>query len=275
MRMLYIWIFFENPDYASVFSGSLEPDNIVMMLSALLGKNAIFETGKTVLILDEIQDCPEARTALKFFPYRRAIRCHRYRFAARCKGLRKGTKIRARRVWNCNRYVSAGFWRIFMGKWNWTSADLYTGKLSVRGKTSSWRIAFIVCVNSCCNMPSLAVCLTQLKRFLSIRIGLDRVLQIQRDIVRSYKDDMIKYADKKDKSCITECFESIPRQLAKENKNSSIHLSKKELLLLNMQAVFSGLKKPESSRAVTTFLSPNYRWTAIQSKICLRYICVT
>ena len=46
--------FFENPDYASVFSGSLEPDNIVMMLSALLGKNAIFETGKTVLILDEI-----------------------------------------------------------------------------------------------------------------------------------------------------------------------------------------------------------------------------
>ena len=47
---------------------------------------------------------------------------------------------------------------------------------------------------------------------------LDRVLQIQRDIVRSYKDDMIKYADKKDKSCITECFESIPRQLAKENK---------------------------------------------------------
>ena len=34
--------FFENPDYASVFSGSLEPDNIVMMLSALLGKNAIF-----------------------------------------------------------------------------------------------------------------------------------------------------------------------------------------------------------------------------------------
>lgn len=29
--------FFENPDYASVFSGSLEIDNIVMMLSALLG----------------------------------------------------------------------------------------------------------------------------------------------------------------------------------------------------------------------------------------------
>lgn len=59
--------FFENPDYASVFSGSLEIDNIVMMLSALLGSAAVFEAGETVLILDEIQDCPEARTALKFF----------------------------------------------------------------------------------------------------------------------------------------------------------------------------------------------------------------
>ena len=56
--------FFENPDYASVFSGSLEIDNIVMMLSALLGKEAVFEAGETVLVLDEIQDCPEARTAL-------------------------------------------------------------------------------------------------------------------------------------------------------------------------------------------------------------------
>lgn len=38
-----------------------------MLISALLGPEAIFEAGKTVLILDEIQECPEARTALKFF----------------------------------------------------------------------------------------------------------------------------------------------------------------------------------------------------------------
>ena len=59
--------FFENPDYASVFAGSLEVDNIVMMLSALMGSGAVFVPGETVLVLDEIQDCPEARTALKFF----------------------------------------------------------------------------------------------------------------------------------------------------------------------------------------------------------------
>lgn len=59
--------FFENPAYADAFSGSLEIDNIIIMLSALLGANAVFEPGETVLVLDEIQDCPEARIALKFF----------------------------------------------------------------------------------------------------------------------------------------------------------------------------------------------------------------
>ena len=59
--------FFENPQFVSVFSGSLEVDNITMLLSALMGQDAVFEPGKTLLVLDEIQDCPDARTALKFF----------------------------------------------------------------------------------------------------------------------------------------------------------------------------------------------------------------
>ena len=44
------------------------------------------------------------------------------------------------------------------------------------------------------------------------------VLEIQRNIIDQYEDDMIKYADDSDKPRIRECFESIPKQLAKENK---------------------------------------------------------
>ena len=47
---------------------------------------------------------------------------------------------------------------------------------------------------------------------------MDEVLRLQRDIVRAYEDDMVKYAEKSDKAYIKECFQSIPRQLAKENK---------------------------------------------------------
>ena len=59
--------FFENPEYSSVFEGALDVDTIVMLLSALLGKDAVFEPGNTVIILDEIQECPNARNSLKFF----------------------------------------------------------------------------------------------------------------------------------------------------------------------------------------------------------------
>ena len=59
--------FFENPEYSSVFAGSLKVDDLIMYMSALLGKNTIFEPGNTIIILDEIQHCPNARTSLKFF----------------------------------------------------------------------------------------------------------------------------------------------------------------------------------------------------------------
>ena len=59
--------FFENPDYASIFKGSLDIDYLTMMISAFLGDKAVFQAGNTAIILDEIQECAEARTALKFF----------------------------------------------------------------------------------------------------------------------------------------------------------------------------------------------------------------
>lgn len=56
---------------------------------------------------------------------------------------------------------------------------------------------------------------------------MDEVLRIQRDIVRSYEDDMVKYAERKDKSRIKECFQSIPKQLSKENKKFQYSVVKK------------------------------------------------
>lgn len=40
--------FIENPNFSTVFSGSLNVDNIVMLISAVVGENEIFEPGETV-----------------------------------------------------------------------------------------------------------------------------------------------------------------------------------------------------------------------------------
>jgi len=58
--------FVQNPDYSLAFQGSKNIDDVIMNISAMVS-GAIFEPGNTCLILDEIQDCPEARTSLKFF----------------------------------------------------------------------------------------------------------------------------------------------------------------------------------------------------------------
>ena len=57
--------FFQHPEYKSVFDGGLNIDLLCMTLSTLI-PDANFVSGKTCIIFDEIQECPRARTALKF-----------------------------------------------------------------------------------------------------------------------------------------------------------------------------------------------------------------
>lgn len=54
-----------------------------------------------------------------------------------------------------------------------------------------------------------------------------RVLAEQRGIVSEYEEDMVKYAKDEDKPRIRECFESIPRQLSKENKKFQYSIIRK------------------------------------------------
>jgi len=56
---------------------------------------------------------------------------------------------------------------------------------------------------------------------------MNTVLRQQRGILSDYEDDMVKYADDKDKPFIRECFQSIPRQLSKENKKFQYSVVKK------------------------------------------------
>lgn len=59
--------FQKKPEYRAIFKESLNVDYLTMLITALLGPGTVFEPYKTVLVLDEIQDCPEARSALKAF----------------------------------------------------------------------------------------------------------------------------------------------------------------------------------------------------------------
>ena len=65
-KYVYYMNFTKQPKRIGAFLGSKEVDDILLELSTQI-KGANFVPGKTCFIFDEIQDCPDARTSLKFF----------------------------------------------------------------------------------------------------------------------------------------------------------------------------------------------------------------
>lgn len=217
--------FFENPNYASAFAGSLEIDNIVMMLSALFGNESAFETGETILILDEIQECPEARTALKFF-----------RMDGRYDVIGTGSLLGIKGYGKEPKSIPVGaetvidMYPLDFEEFLWANGigSQLIGMLkknletevpvpeSLHGRMKQLLLQYTVVGG----MPDAVQTFVDTKQ-------MNEVLKIQRDIVRSYEDDMVKYAERKDKSQIKECFQSIPKQLSKENKKFQYSVIKK------------------------------------------------
>lgn len=217
--------FFQNPDYLSIFSGSLEVDHLIMMISALLGEKANFVPGKTLLIFDEIQDCPEARTSLKFF-----------QMDGRFDVIGTGSLLGVKGYGKEPKSIPVGYETVVdmfpldFEEFLWANevSPAVIGMLKHALDTATpvpealhKRMRELMLQYTVVGGMPDAV-----QTFVDTR-QMDRVLQIQRDIVRSYEDDMVKYAEKKDKAIIRQCFESIPKQLSKENKKFQYSVVKK------------------------------------------------
>ena len=217
--------FFKNPSYISIFAGSLEIDNLIMMMSALLGPSAVFKQGETVIILDEIQDCPEARTALKFF-----------REDGRFDVIGTGSLLGVKGYGKQPKSIPVGSETVIemhpldFEEFLWANGitpqiidklkEYFNEEKPVPEALHEKMRQLILQYTVVGGMPEVVDTFVKTKQMNS-------VLALQRDIVRSYEDDMVKYADDKDKSLIKECFQSIPKQLSKENKKFQYSIVKK------------------------------------------------
>lgn len=217
--------FFKNPSYISIFDGSLEIDNLIMMMSALLGPSAVFKQGETVIILDEIQDCPEARTALKFF-----------REDGRFDVIGTGSLLGVKGYGKQPKSIPVGSETVIemhpldFEEFLWANGitpqiidklkEYFNEEKPVPEALHEKMRQLILQYTVVGGMPEVVDTFVKTKQMNS-------VLALQRDIVRSYEDDMVKYADDKDKSLIKECFRSIPKQLSKKNKKFQYSIVKK------------------------------------------------
>lgn len=216
--------FMLNPDYALAFEGTKVIDDLVMNISAMV-PGSVFVTKETCLILDEIQECPAARTALKFFKMdgRYDVIATGSLLGVRGYGARYDRSLGAATKTS----IPVGYETIV------TMYPLdFEEFLWANGIAAPIIDKLKECLEQEFPVPeALHQRLRQLILQYTVVGGmpavvnlfvenhdLGRVLEEQRGIVAEYEEDMVKYADDSDKTRIRECFESIPQQLSKENK---------------------------------------------------------
>ena len=213
----YIYINFElMPEYKEIFNGNLDIKTLIMKLE-LTFPNIPIIPNDTILFLDEIQSCPNARVALKSFAldggidviasgsllglyykevssypvgYERIITMYPLDFEEFLWGL--GVK----------KEIIASLKESFDNK---TLIDEYINKQF----SEYFKLYMIIG-----GMPKIVSDYIE-------NNSMNKVLQNQKSIIDNYIADIAKYADNTDKTKITNTFYSIPVQLAKNNKKFS------------------------------------------------------
>ena len=222
--------FIKQEERKTAFYGSKDVDTIILNLSAQM-RNTRFVPHETCIILDEIQDCPEARTSLKFF-----YEDGRYDVIATGSLLGVqgyGQDKKRRRIKNSvhqekgSNSVPVGYEEI---------VEMYPLDFEELLWANNMSEEVIEALKRCLKEEKPvpegihAAMKTLLNRYVAVGglpAAVNALLQtgnmnavdaVWKSILKEYRSDMVKYADDKDKPHIRTCFNAIPKQLAKENK---------------------------------------------------------
>lgn len=212
-KYYYYIDFSEMPNFKDVFAGNLDRETIVKNLTLEI-RDLRLSPNETVIVLDEIQHCPNARTALKFlakdeqfdiiasgsllginykevssFPvgYTDHLEMHSLDFEEFCWG---------------NGLNDAGLSIV---------KEHYISKKPMPSSGHSRMLSLFKEYIVVGGMPRVVQDFVTNSNF-------GNVLRIQRAIIEDYKDDIAKYAEGNDKAKARNCFLSIPKQLAKNYK---------------------------------------------------------
>jgi len=212
-------------DKITAFTGSKDIDTILLNLSTLMPE-ARFIPGDTCIILDEIQDCPDARTSLKSFKTDGRFDVIATGSLLGVKGYGDKKKKEENKQLGKNS-IPVGYETIIsmcpldFEEFLWANGIRQEAIEAIRRcfaderpvpdgvhhafKQLFYRYAVVGGLPAAVNI------------FLATN-HMGEVAKVYESIIDEYEDDMVKYSDDADKPHIRECFESIPSQLAKENK---------------------------------------------------------
>lgn len=207
------------PDFKSVFEGSLDVRSICERMTAIRGDVKIVP-GNTLLFLDEIQECPNARTAFKPLALDGT-------FDVVASGSLLGIKYKKGRKEKTPRSMPVGFERqVMMHSLSFKEYLAAKGfgeeSLSLVRRCYERREIVPEVVNQRFHglfreyavvggMPAVVSAFMEHSHY-------GEVQSLQEALVDDYVADIHKYADKTDIPKVENCFRAIPRILSKENR---------------------------------------------------------
>lgn len=205
--------FVERPEFKAIVRDGFSAASIVRNITAV-DPGMVFESGSTLVFFDEIQAFPEMATALKFF-------AEDGRFDVICSGSILGVHYNRVSSFSVGYQESVVMRSLDFEEFLFAhgySADQIEDAYCfiVEGRPlpdavleSFGRLFLEYCV--CGGMPEVVAAYVNDKTFTN-------VLGIQNRLVSDYRQDIRKYSEGLDSVRIGRVFDSLPAQLAKENK---------------------------------------------------------
>ena len=215
----YAYFNFEaNEEVKSIFDRNLEPSRIVLELGAVLGKRI---SGHTLIIFDEIQAAPKALTSLKYF-YEQAPEYHIIA-AGSLLGValeRENYSFPVGKVNSINMYPM-DFYEFLMATENEALADIieagYRDDTPLSEQLHSRALELYRAYLVVGGMPEVVREYVETNDYRMVRVK-------QAEIINNYTADMAKYATKNEAVRHVATYNSIPSQLARENKKFQYRL---------------------------------------------------
>ena len=204
--------FERNQKFRDIFENDLHPARIIGDLELTTGQRIVLDD--TLVFFDEIQECPKALVALRYF-YEEMPRLHIIAAGSLLEFAMGEISFPVGRVQFIELYP-LNFLEFQMALGNEKAAELLSGSPHELSESSHQFLLdqlkdyFFVG-----GMPEAV------KIFIETR-SVNKAIEVQGEICNSLKQDFAKYNPRVDKNCLTEVFTSLAKNIGKQTKYTSL-----------------------------------------------------
>ena len=205
--------FVQNPAYKAVFDGDLDTKTLIKQIS-LRVPGAELIPGKTLLFLDEIQDCPNARTALKFLT-------QDGRFDIIASGSLLGINYKEVPSYPVGYVDHLEMHSLDFEEYLWANSVTPASIADIKEYFDKKKAVPAAMHKRMMELFKEYIVVGGMPRAVDEFVtthNFANVLKVQRGILADYEDDIAKYAKDTEKAKARACFLSIPKHLSKDYK---------------------------------------------------------